>query len=83
MAPELVEGGAHDHKVDVWAMGCVLYNLCALRPPFTGDSLASVSAAIAKRTPDHIPAHYSSALSALIMRMLTKGPRTRPSMAQV
>ena len=34
LSPEMIKHQPYDYKVDIWAIGCVLYNLAALRPPF-------------------------------------------------
>ncbi|KAH8363742.1 hypothetical protein KR200_006098, partial [Drosophila serrata] len=43
MSPELVRGRRSDWKSDVWALGCVVYEMCALRPPFHGLTVAQLS----------------------------------------
>lgn len=34
MSPELMQGTAYDSKTDIWSLGCLLYELCALKHPF-------------------------------------------------
>ena len=34
MSPELMQEKAYDSKSDIWSLGCLIYELCALRPPF-------------------------------------------------
>lgn len=34
MSPEVLQGKGYDWKSDVWSMGCIAYELCALRSPF-------------------------------------------------
>ena len=41
-APELVTGGAVDHRVDVYALGCVFFECLTGRPPYPGDSVMAV-----------------------------------------
>ena len=48
LAPEVVEGKAADEKGDVWALGVVLYEMVALRPPFVADNLAALAIAISR-----------------------------------
>jgi NIMA (never in mitosis gene a)-related kinase len=39
LSPEVCLGQKYDNKSDMWMLGCILYELCALRRPFEGDSL--------------------------------------------
>jgi serine/threonine protein kinase len=38
MSPEVLQGSGYDFKSDVWSLGCVTYELCALKSPFKNDS---------------------------------------------
>lgn len=42
LAPELVLNKPYDSKIDVWALGCVLYHLANLETPFLGENLISL-----------------------------------------
>jgi len=42
LSPELLQDESYGHKSDVWAAGCLLYELCALRRPFHGQSIPAV-----------------------------------------
>ncbi|MEV5484038.1 MULTISPECIES: protein kinase domain-containing protein [Streptomyces] len=42
LAPEQIKGGDTDHRTDLYAVGCLLYELLTGRPPYTGDSPFSV-----------------------------------------
>jgi eukaryotic-like serine/threonine-protein kinase len=52
MAPEQARGQAVDHRADIWAFGCVLYEMVTARQVFGGNSLADVMGAIVHREPD-------------------------------
>ena len=39
LSPELVKQQPYSFKVDIWALGCVLYHISCLRPPFKGENL--------------------------------------------
>jgi len=83
LSPELVEEKAYDHKSDIWSLGCVLYELCTLKHPFTGTTQASLMMKIIKGKYDKIPAFYSKDLADLIDRCLKKDTRKRPSIHQI
>jgi serine/threonine protein kinase len=79
LAPEMVSQQRYDYKADVWALGCVMYNLAALKHPFHGDNIFSLGRAIVQDNPPPLPNSYSPKLSAIIMRMLEKRQEARPS----
>lgn len=78
MSPELVKGRQYDRKSDVWAVGCLIYELCALRPPFRGRAFAQLSDNIAHGQFSCIPGVYSSDLQSIIGFMLAVDHEQRP-----
>jgi eukaryotic-like serine/threonine-protein kinase len=52
MSPEQARGLPVDARADIWAFGCVLYEMLTGRPPFTGQTVAETLAAILERDPD-------------------------------
>lgn len=83
MSPELFKNKPYNHKSDVWALGCVLYELCALVHPFDATSLQGLAAKIMKGSYAPINPKYSQSLRSLIASMLAVDPRSRPSVAEV
>ncbi|CAL9083322.1 unnamed protein product [Musa textilis] len=67
-------------KVDIWALGCLLYRICFLKSAFDGESKLQVLNGN-YRIPD-VP-KYSSAMTDLIKDMLKASPNTRPDITQV
>ncbi|XP_075157432.1 nek2 [Haematobia irritans] len=79
MSPEIVKGSKYDRKSDVWALGCLIYELCALRPPFKGKEFPQLSANISNGKFNSIPAIYSKDLQEIIAYMLEVEHEQRPS----
>jgi len=88
MAPEQLEGGEADARSDIWALGCVLYEMATGRRAFEGKSQASLIAAILERTPAPIGETPSGSgtftgggpppgLDRLIRNCLAKDPEER------
>jgi serine/threonine protein kinase/Flp pilus assembly protein TadD len=75
MAPEQLLGGAIDHRVDLFALGVVLYEMLAGRLPFAGDTIAEVSDRILRDEPDALARfNYAvpSDLDAIVRKALQK-----------
>jgi len=86
MAPEQAAGDpALDHRADIYALGCVGYEMLAGHQVFAGRSMQSVLAAHATEAPEPITRHRPNvppALAALLMRCLEKRPGDRPQSAE-
>ncbi len=83
MSPEQLtgDGGAVDGRADLYALGCVLFEMLAGRPPFTGDEPISVSFRKVHEPPpplDAIRPGLTPELAALVGRLLAKDPNDRP-----
>ena len=83
LAPELIKQQPYDFKVDIWALGCVLYHLSSLEPPFNGENLISLGFNIVHKNPKNIPNIYSNKLSKFIFKILEKNPSKRPNCKQL
>jgi len=81
MAPEQASADPHvDHRVDIYALGVMGYELLAGRPPFTGASPQQVLAAHVMQAPELLSSHrpsLSPALTSVIMKALEKRPADR------
>jgi serine/threonine protein kinase len=80
MAPEQVRGQAVDHRADVFALGCVLYELVTGQRAFSGDGAADTLAAILTRGPADltaVAAGVSSGVDRIVRRCLAKAPEER------
>jgi len=79
MSPEQARGRAVDKRTDIWAFGCVLYEMLTGRAPFGGDTVSDVIAAILEREPDWraLPGDTPTAVRRLLRRSLEKEPERR------
>ncbi len=84
MSPELCEGKPYNHKSDVWALGCVLYEMATLRHAFDSNSLGALVLKILRGNYPAIDADkYSANLRGLVDWMLKADPADRPSVEQI
>jgi len=80
MAPEQIEGGAADARADIWAFGCVVYEMVTGRRAFEGKSQISLIGAILEREPtpvSELQPVTPPALARLIRTCLAKNPDDR------
>ena len=79
MAPEQAKGRVVDKRADVWAFGCVLYEMLTGRRTFDGDDISEVMAGVIKSEPewDELPTELPPALRTYLRRCLQKDPRER------
>jgi Tol biopolymer transport system component len=79
MSPEQARGRLVDKRTDIWAFGCVLFEMLAGRPAFGTDNLSDTIAAILDREPDWsaLPNTTTPATKRLLERCLQKDPKRR------
>ena len=79
LPPELVKKQPYGFKADIWSLGCLMYSLAKLQPPFSGDNIYALACAIVRAEPKPLPAGYTNRIRMTIMKMLNKNPAARPS----
>jgi hypothetical protein len=79
MSPEQARGLAIDRRTDIWAFGCVLYEMLTGRSAFAGETVSDTIVAILEREPDwnRLPDATLPAVRRLLHRCLKKEPRQR------
>src|SRR5436309_3020906 len=79
MSPEQAKGQEANRTSDVWAFGCVLYEMLTGRAPFEGETVSEVFAGILKGDPDwsRLPAETPENIRRLLRRSLQKERRLR------
>ena len=58
-SPEVWRDMPYDSKSDIWSLGCVLYEMCALVPPFRADDMQGLYKKVIKGKYPRIPEHFS------------------------
>lgn len=69
-SPEVWKDNPYDSKSDIWSMGCLLYELCALVPPFRADDMQGLYKKVIKGKYPRIPDHFSQEMATIIKFML-------------
>jgi NIMA (never in mitosis gene a)-related kinase len=83
MSPEQIRRQPYGLKVDIWALGCVIYNVCTFEAPFAGDNLITLGHNIANSTPKALPPRYSPSLQNFVNLLLEKDQNIRPKIKDV
>ena len=83
ISPELCKDQPYNDKSDVWALGCVLYELCTLNHPFEGGTQVEIYEKILTQKFKSINPEYSSELKKMVDLLLEKDERKRPKMKDI
>ncbi|XP_031793186.1 serine/threonine-protein kinase Nek2 isoform X2 [Sarcophilus harrisii] len=83
MSPEQMNRMSYNEKSDIWSLGCLLYELCALTPPFTAFSQKELAEKIREGKFRRIPYRYSDELNDIITKMLNLKDYCRPSVEEI
>jgi len=83
LSPEICKGEPYAWGSDVWSMGCILYELCALRVPFDASDLRALIQRITCGPTPELPAGYSDALRNLYRELLDRDPLKRPPASDI
>jgi eukaryotic-like serine/threonine-protein kinase len=79
MSPEQAKGRTVDRRTDVWAYGCVLYEMLTGRQAFSGNDVADVLAAVLRTEPDWnaLPADLNEGVREVLQGCFKKNPQER------
>ena len=78
-SPEVWRDQPYDAKSDIWSLGCVLYEMTTLKPPFRANDMQSLYKKVLKGIFPKIPCTYSRDLAGIIKSLLQVTPHMRPS----
>ncbi|XP_067609632.1 serine/threonine-protein kinase Nek10 isoform X1 [Pseudorca crassidens] len=82
--PEVLKSEPYGEKADVWAAGCILYQMATLNPPFYSTNMLSLATKIVEAVYEPVPEGiYSEKVTTIISRCLTPDAETRPDIVEV
>ena len=77
--PEVWKDKPYSSKCDIWSLGCVVYELTALKPPFLAKNMNELYSKVTAGKYPNIPGHFSKDLSKVLDKCLQVNPMLRPS----
>jgi NIMA (never in mitosis gene a)-related kinase len=82
-SPEVWLDKPYDNRSDIWSLGCVLYEMITLMPPFRATSTAGLSQKVTRGVYDPLPNYFSKDLSNAVKACLQIKPSNRPSCEKI
>ena len=82
-SPEVWKDLPYDSKSDIWSLGCVVYEICALVPPFRAENMDGLYKRVLKGQFSRIPKIYSDELNHVIKKLLNVNAQGRPTTDQI
>uniref|UniRef100_A0A3B4B697 Protein kinase domain-containing protein n=1 Tax=Periophthalmus magnuspinnatus TaxID=409849 RepID=A0A3B4B697_9GOBI len=82
-SPEVVKSEPYGEKADVWALGCVLYQMATLQPPFYSSNMLSLANKIVEAQYEPVESGRYSDRVIHMIRLLSPSPDQRPDIVQV
>uniref|UniRef100_A0ABK0LL27 non-specific serine/threonine protein kinase n=1 Tax=Rattus norvegicus TaxID=10116 RepID=A0ABK0LL27_RAT len=83
LSPEICENKPYNNKSDIWALGCVLYELCTLKHAFEAGNMKNLVLKIISGSFPPVSLHYSYDLRSLLSQLFKRNPRDRPSVNSI
>jgi serine/threonine protein kinase len=83
LSPEIINGAPYNCKSDIWSLGVLLYEMCALKMPFDAQSLPLLSLKILRCSYNPLPPNFSKDLRSLMSVMLSVNINKRPSINEI
>jgi len=78
-SPEVWAVRPYDHRTDIWSLGCVIYEACALYPPFRAGDIEALQRRVVQGVAPALPMVFSHDLQTLVNALLAVEPGKRPS----
>ncbi|XP_054058150.1 serine/threonine-protein kinase Nek1 isoform X3 [Rissa tridactyla] len=83
LSPEICQNKPYNNKSDIWALGCVLYEMCTLKHAFEAGNMKNLVLKIISGPFPPVSVHYSYDLRNLLSQLFKRNPRNRPSINSI
>ncbi|MBN3308498.1 NEK1 kinase, partial [Amia calva] len=83
LSPEICENKPYNNKSDIWALGCVLYEMCTLKHAFEAGNMKNLVLKIIRGSYPPVSLHYSYDLRHLMAQLFKRNPKDRPSVNSI
>ena len=82
-SPEVWKDLPYDNKSDIWSLGCVLYEIITLKPPFRAENMEGLYSKVIKGNFSKIPNIFSNDIYSVVKSLIQINPECRPSCDQI
>lgn len=82
-SPEVWRDEAYDAKSDIWSLGCVLYEMITLKPPFRAENMQGLYKKVLRGHYPKISKQYSTDIQTIVRMLLQVTPKKRPSCNEI
>jgi len=83
LSPEIVDNKPYNMKTDIWSLGVILYELCALTPPFNGNNLNYLALKIVRGSYAQLGPYVSKDIKNLVGALLNTETNKRPNINDI
>lgn len=83
MSPEVCQNKPYTYQSDIWALGCILYELCTLKHAFHAENLLGLVFKIVQDKQEPVEGDYSDELKEIVEMLLTKDEKARPRVIDI
>ena len=82
-SPEVWQDNPYNNKSDIWSLGCVLYEMITLKPPFRAQDMEGLYKRVLRGQYSKIPDRFSNDLFQIVQFLLQVNPKLRPNCDQI